>query len=436
MPINAQAPISYGGAMLSYGIQADLTTVAAAFRDLRYNTLDAFPTNARARKAQSNLGHSNDAEATAFGIIHGAHRPDALQFTLPLTCADVLDVTAPVIRPPLMDFLRSAGWNVQVATGSTTIAVYTSAVLWTLTADIFGGADAEGVGCLVELNDGTYWPTILRDYTFATMTCVPCMGLPSASSAGNAVRPLWTATPHLGPIDPAKSLSFMVRTRAQTYTYTGCALSGLPDIVVAPNGDMSLQLTFHVGEVEVGAAALAAEDFQQSLEEQLWQGLQLQFDDADDAAAIANEDLIVQKATWKIPYTCKPRPGVGSVDCLNDIQGYVCDRPTQADDGSGVTVEVVATLDTDRRVDFLARTEKYIAAHRAISALGQPAFCVVTPACYSTAEPEDMNDDTEAGVITQTNTFQSRSARWEGTGDALEVGNRDVWIGLGGEVNP
>ena len=207
------APISYGGGMLSYGVQADLITPAAAMRELRYISIDSYPTNEFERKAQSNLGHQNDAEFTARGILHRAHKPDALQITLPITCGD--DSTQ---NPPVMDFLAAGGWEIVGAGDVSTIAAYVGPTDFSVTADVLGvgAVTVHGVTVLVSLSDGRLWPCLLRTYNGATGACTPAMGLPAATANGRAVYGMWTAAPLIRPVPAAKLLSFQLRTRAAT----------------------------------------------------------------------------------------------------------------------------------------------------------------------------------------------------------------------------
>jgi hypothetical protein len=148
---------------------------------------------------------------------------------------------------------------------------------------------------------------------------------------------------------------------------------------------------------------------------------------------------MVQRATFRQMYTTKPQPGIGACgEVLADIQGYIVDRPTQADDGSQTECEMSAVFDDDRRTEFTDRDEFFVAAAHPIAALGHPAVVVAIPAGYYLAEPDDVNDDTEAGAITQTVRFGGRSARWDATDTSNQTarGNRDFYFAIGGAVAP
>ena len=244
--------------------------------------------------------------------------------------------------PPIATLFESMGCVVSsnLTPFVTTVAVYTDAGTWTLTDDLYGGADTSAVCGLLELNNGVYYPVMLADYAFATKTCTPGMDIPSASQAGKAWEYATTIIPQARVQQSAKSLAYRLSTRGDisegtgaspyeelSYRYKAGAAIGVAELTLGPVGTMPT-MSFTLAGVEEGQTteAITSESYiDSSIPVVITQDFNIELADASSSGGIAQNSFI-KKGDATIAFGIKAEPIMGegnSSSCPGGIQGYV-----------------------------------------------------------------------------------------------------------------
>lgn len=372
------------GRVVRYGVQSDLVTKSTYTASVKPEEAGTFPTDEFLAEPQSNLGHENAFDRSDEPILYKGVRENAI--TIPIA---VRTSNAAAVVPTLATFAESGGCNVDVSDNDT-IATYTSTTDFTLTTGL--GANKNGQAILVELDDGTYWPTLLADYVHSTTTCTPGMALPSASSVSNATYRMYTITPQTGQVTASKLLSLAVETRG-LYTsapdlgwnYTGCALGAWGEITIEPGGQVMLSPTFHCADVDVLADALATEAATDTTYKQRNYGnFRFELGAANASGAISSTHMELLKATINLGSITTAIPGEGSTDVLNSIQGYMATMP----EAPTITLELLMDKAYWEAFDNSpAQTNQYLSFLWPTTDLNVPASGLWFPNCYQSASP-------------------------------------------------
>jgi hypothetical protein len=372
------------GKTIGIAVQADLVTPNTSTVTVRTEDNVTIPTEEFLSEPQKNMGRANAYDVADQPIIYEAVRENAI--SLPVAVRRSPDTTTPTI-PTLAE---SGGCNVDV-NDDDTITAYTDTTDWDLTTGL--GADKNGQAILVELDNGLYWPTLLADYTHSTTTCTPGMALPSASSATNATKRMYTITPNTGQVDNSKLLTFIAQTRGKyttapdlTWQLAGCALGTFGEIKIEPGGEVIITPTFHVADVDKKADTLTAESFTKdtTYRQRNYGNFRFEFADANTSGAIASAHMELLSATFLPNHITAAIPGEGSVDVLNSIQGYMA----KMDEHPTVTLELLMdkvyweTFD-----DSPGQTNKYISFIWPTTSLTTPASGIWIPNAYLSAPP-------------------------------------------------
>jgi hypothetical protein len=333
----------------------------------------------------------------------------------------------------MLDWLESGGWSVKEASNAgaaTTILNYVSEAQFTLQDDVFG-SDYEGGVILVQLDDGTYYPAFVFDYTVASKTCDLAMKLPSPASNGNAVAIYQTATPRTGDITATDLLSFRKINRAVYnakeigQTSIGCALSTLGTLTFEPAGFLRPTFTFTVTDHDIADEDLVVETLRGATGINPVQGCEFGFANAS-AAAINSTMLKIHSVNIDNPYKGMHQPAEGdTANVLNSNQGFICTK-AGGDDGR-VVVTMNVTFAKSHVDDYVNQTIKYFHALKTTTATTVPAWSCHVPRM----EPTDYEIVDEGGDwIKMDLTFKGTSANYSAThGDNTEPGDRDIFLG-------
>jgi len=227
---------------------------------IRYSNLAA-PTNLYDLIDNPNVGHTVSYDKSDDPIGVTVAKPGAMTFDYHTR----VNASAATVAP-LMEFLESAGCNIDV-TAATTVTGTPAVDTIELTAD----NGAIGQGCVTQLqsvHDG--FPFVGAAYAAQVLT--PGMDLPSAPASSNTIHYSMTATPQTRQVPNAKSLTFARYTREShdgtnedmLYTHDGCHLESVGEITLAHGQPIIFPLTFGVAKTtpsDSTEATILAETF-------------------------------------------------------------------------------------------------------------------------------------------------------------------------------
>ena len=376
------------GRTVGIDVQTSLTEEpTGAFGEIRLEEPVTIPTDEKMVVAQPNVGHANAMDWGDQPVTYEGVRTDAV--TLPITFRQG---NATGVQSPLATMAESGGCAV-VNTIDDVVDVYTDLSNFSITTGY--GADDAGFCTTVVLDDGTFYPALVNNYTESTKAVTLQMDLPSAASGTNATQSTDTILPQTGQVDNAKLLSLLVSTRgAHTGTedlawyLRACALSSFGEISIEPGaaeaGIIKVSPTYHAAKVEQSAVALAAESFIDSDKVQhISNNLVFEFGDYADGGELTHANLELLKATITLNHTTIPIPGEGSTSTLNGIQGYMAQTAEQP------TVVLEVLMDKAYWADFklATQTEKHIGFVMPSTLAASPAWGIWLPRCYQSASP-------------------------------------------------
>jgi hypothetical protein len=245
----------------------------------------------------------------------------------------------------------------------------------------------------VELDDGTWVPTLIAAYTAGAVT--PAMDLPSAASVDNAVNRCWTVTPNQVQQIPASSLctlkAIVKAPDASAYEVIigqDGAVTSLADLSIEPNEKVTIEATWGFSDMTQSTTGskgspLEANDFADKEG-----GVRLvhepfaQFATASAAGGItaAYHKLISATFTWGI--TAEQIAGFGDASCVNNIQGWM-------EKVEPCKLTLTMLYDSDKLGDFDGtNASKYVGIIQPGAAEGDAAWALVLPNAHQMEAPE------------------------------------------------
>lgn len=440
-------PTAYStqGNTVSVDIETSLGVGTGSPIEHRIEEAIVHPTASRQLEPQANLGHALAAKRSDKPIPYERYRESEL------TLAHKIRRGASTNVPPMITILESGGWKV-TSTADTTVATYTGVDDFDSTDSIVAG-DAYGVPILVELSNGTYYPTLLAKYDDAPdKTCTPAMDLPSATEAGKAIKRMFSATIDPSEIGGTKTLKIEASTRGQhttapdlTWAMSGTALASIDPIEIAGDGSVVITTQHHVTDMEVFASTFAAESFQSGTtttaetsypvvrqDSQLFRFEMAAF---DPAGGITATDACLLKATITPGVTAEYVPGVGSASCVNGAQSFM---QRIADEGAA-QIELELLFDIDYwndagkgMQDLTANQDTYIGFVWQTDTLDRTAAGIWAPRCYQ-LEPAEADPYGENYIKCMVK-YVADTAEWTGeTFGNSNTGNSPIIIGIHGQ---
>jgi hypothetical protein len=409
------------GRTVGIAVQTSLTNQPTTFDEIRTHEAVTIPTEESLSEAQPNLGHENALDWSDKPITFEGVRENGM--TIPV--AFRRGVTTG--KPPIAKFAESGGCATYQS-GNDSISAYTDTENWTYLTG--AGGDEFALAHAVELDSGIYYPILEISMDETPSVVVPVMGLPSASSISNVAQSMYLITPQTGPVDNSKLLAAKVNTRGSHTTTAdlawamyGCALGTFGDIVIEPQGQLTMAPTFHVADVDQLSDSLAAETFIDTTYLQRNQGnFRFEFEDYSAAGQIPHACLSLLKATVTLGHTTMPIPGDGCTDSLNSIQGYIASTPEQPK----VVLELLMDKTYWDTFKTVGNTDKHIGFVWGTDNLNVPAYAIWMPRCHQIASP--VADIISEEYMKVTVTYGASKPDWTGLTDGNNVRQSSPWF--------
>lgn len=412
------------GGVFSYAQESALGT-AGSYGELRYNETVNFPTSTRQLMANPNMGHEHAYNQSDKPIAFQQFQEGAGSFA-----SYIRRSSGTSTAPPIADFFESAGCNVTTNAG-TTVASYSSTTAWDLTAT----DGAHGQAGLLELDSGTYYPVLCADYTTDTVT--PSMAIPSVTSATNAWEVMTTIWPRSRQVTSTKTLSFQYHSRGThtsgedlAYTWSGCALSGVGDMVLRPFEAPVLEFSFHVGKSAQSSDAISAESFDDG-EKFVIINDTFCYETAAASAAggIARGVGTLLEASISWGFETGPIPGEGD-GTYAGLQGYMHRTLVPK-----VTLTQLFTKDAWTALEG-TNTSQYIGLVQPTTSLATPAFGFWMPNAHIDPETPPTVDWAGADYVKAAVTYIADSAGYESAEDNSDAGAAPWYFAISGEKTP
>lgn len=297
-------------------------------------------------------------------------------------------------QPPLMTLLEAGGFSVLGTSGDSAIATagYTDTGTWTMDDDLYGGADYfGGIGQLVELSTGFYFPTLLGEYDFATKVCDAAMKLPSASADAKAIEQLYMARPRVRAIPAAKTLTVYINTRGKHTTapdyqmvFSGCILESIDNFIIEPGQPIRMGLTFGAADIARASDTLAAETFADGERRRIADGnlVHMNVNTAAPPIDLTFTSEEMHKAEIDFKHRVVVTPGIGGTSSVNGAEGALC---YVADSGADYpTITITGAFDNTHMATLEgadAQTEKFIGFAHPSTSLSDPIWAFYAPRC-------------------------------------------------------
>ena len=412
------------GFVWGYAVESALGT-PGTYYEIRPNDVPVFPTSTRQLIANPNMGHAHAYNQSDKPIPIEQYQEGAGTFAQYIRRASANNAEAPIAK-----IFESAGCNVVTSTGSDTVTGYTSTTDWDLT----GTDAAHGQAGLLELDSGLYYPVLVAD--FSTNTVTPAMALPSAASDGNAWQLMTTIWPRSRQVATDATLAFEHHSRATHtsgedlhYIYTGCALSALGDMTIAPFEPPSLEFTFHVGDIDQASEAISAESFVDGEKFAIINdNFRFEYATASAAGAIARGDGILLNATITWGFETAVIPGEGN-GTFNGCQGYMHRAAIPK-------VAITQTFTKDYWTELEgSNTSKYIGLVQPTSSLTTPAFGFWMPNAHIDPETPPTVDWASNDFVTATVTYIADSAGYESATANSDAGEAPWYFAISGQYS-
>jgi hypothetical protein len=413
------------GRTVGIAVQTSLTNQPTTFDEIRTHEAITFPTEESLSEVQPNLGHENALNWDDKPITFEGVRENGM--TIPV--AFRRGVTTG--KPPIAKFAESGGCAVNTI-ADTTISTYVDEGSFSLTLP--PASTTYGAAILVELNDGSYYPSLTKVIADDGST-TPGMDLPSASATSKNVKLMHTITPQTGAVDASKLLAVKVNTRG-THTTSedlawimyGCSLGSFGDLVIEPQGQFVMSPTFHVADVEQSADPISAESFIDTTYLQRNQGgFTFEFADASSAGGITHTNACLLKATITPGHTSMPIPGDGCDESLNSTQGYIASTPEQPK----VVLELLMDKAYWDTFSTTGNTSKHIGFVWPTTNLAIPAYGFWMPNCHQIASP--VGDVISEEYMKVTVTYGATGAGYGGGTSNNSSGNSPWFMAIHGE---
>lgn len=369
---------------------------------------------------------------TAMSNVYDGEKP--IKIDLPVEGFNTIKSGITMAATPGQDstnvtLLKSAGWTEVGGSADTTVASVTDIAELVLTADIFG-ANTAGVGIIIELNDGTFYPALVMDYVLATKTCQLAMDLPSATTAGKNVYKCHTMTPGLH-AEVGTSLTTEVITNAEdgssnniTARGRGGSVAAISDMLLKHGEVPYWEFTVNVGiaDFKETTTELPANSFQDSEAKQVVDMPLLGMATASASGKISESLQKFMEGTVMIGPKTQYIMATGDGAGVSGVCGHMVDV---ADENSEFKIQLKVLWDQTMKDAWEGTNpSKYIAFSQPSSASTTPAFAFIMPNSHQVGQPEhDFVGDT---TIQSTYTFAGRPAGYDGTTEGSQ-GNQPFY---------
>jgi hypothetical protein len=407
--------------MTAYSTQGKrlATNPQIAFGTPQLATLDVRPEGEFTVKSPSKTGV---VPQTIHADVNETEKPITLQRAVD----DAVQVKALVrqaLAPGSDSFLKKAyesGGMSVVSGNDTTITTYTDTSSFVATDDNFG----VGYGVVVELDNGQWVPTLIKDYSAGTIT--PAMALPSASSTTNALNKCLTITPgDSAEITASKLLTFKEYTKAngKSIQWQDCAVTSYDEVVMTPGEVVLFGFTFGSSKFTEGTDGLGSNTFGDATAALRFNSPYFEFANANANAAIASTLGKLITATFSVRNTAMQIPATGDTTSVNDICGWIKKQDTTQ---AYLTIEQLFTQ-TEFDAWNGSNTSKHIAITQPGNSETDPSFSIVLPNAHQVGEPEfDQTGD----MYRVNSTYVAKPSGFSGT-TSSDQGNQPWHLLLG-----
>ena len=370
------AAISSQGSKVSVATQVDFPTPnTASMKDVR---LEGEPTPATA--VENGL-----APETRGANPYENEKP----ITIPVAQDDGLVLTTlirqsatPGTDSIIVKAFKAAGLDVYSSTSTTVGAGATASVIPVASV---AGLEA-GMGVNIELDDGTFIPTLIGDISGTDI--IPVMALPSAPSNGNVVGKAFTIVPGKQDAVPSDQfLTLLHADKSDQTRYDTCALTSVGDLTFERDAKMMLEFTFGtVNKEKIDTPMTGTNDYNDALGALRVHNPYCQYSDTPTtytaAAAASYQKLLNGTVSFNI--ATEQVTGYGDPDCVNNVQDWM-----QVGAPPEVTIELL--YDSTRIDDFDGDNDsKYISMIQPGTAEADPAVGFFMVNSHQSAEPEKV----------------------------------------------
>lgn len=416
--------------------ESSLGTAAGSAVYLRPEEVPALPTQTRHMIANANAGKRNPFNMDAKPQDIELFREDAISFAQRIRRAETDGGT-----PSLVTQLKSAGWTVETTDSATTISDASPQVG---EFDLADDVTDEGESILVTSPASVYRPVLVASDVAGVIT--PSMALAAAPADSSIVEIMHTLTPTTATtyqVPTNQTLQFRWNSWAQyddslgdlSVLCSGCALSSIDSIEIGPVGSFPvLNMTYHVGKIDIAADDIAAETFVDSDEFALIdENFEFCFADASMSGAIANTPFSLEKMTINPNIEVRPVPSIGSGNYAG-LGGYMLipNPPTVSFTGyftgsSTLENKIITELESDN-------TSMYIHAVQPTTNLDVPAFGFWMPNCHLVADDSFNIEMAGDNAIKFTANFMCSTSGYDSLTDIDEVEAAPIFFGISGEA--
>jgi hypothetical protein len=316
---------------------------------------------------------------------------------------------------------KAGGWDVAAGT-DTTVGTYTSETAITATADNF---DA-GQGVVVELDDGSYFPALISSATAGAYTFA--MGLPSASSADNAMNKCFTITPaatgEITATDLLTAKAFFKDSSGRTIQWQDCAAVSVGDLDLAIGETIKFSFTLGGSKYTMGTGQPTANTFVDGDSSVVFANPVFQFADASAAGAIAHNDEKLFGATISFAVKAEQINATGDSTAVNDMCSWM-----KIAEPNSVQMSIDFLYDANKITDFNGtNTSKYIAITVPSTSATEPCFSVIMPNGHQVEAPTIAADGNEYRVTAK---YAGRPAGYSSTTEESDEENQTLYILIG-----
>lgn len=281
-----------------------------------------------------------------------------------------------------------------------------------------------GLGVNIELDDGSFVPTLIGD--MATDTIIPVMELPSVPADTNVINKAFTVTPNvMTQVPNDKLLTMIAGLNVGTVQDQDCALTSVGDLTFNPNEKIMLEYTFGASDKTRGDVSTThSNDFADAepalTTYQPW--CQFANSSTDYSTALTASYHKVLSATVTLGITAEQIPGFGDANCKNNIQGWM-------QKGVPATIVLDMLYDSTKLSDFDGtNADKYISIIQPGQSASDPSVGFFAPACHQSEMPEaEYYGNNEHRVKV---TYTVNPPEMDGTTDA-DLGNQPWYLVVG-----
>jgi hypothetical protein len=350
---------------------------------------------------------------------------------------------ASTAEPTVGKMLRACGFSLAGASSLTTVDTGTSVSSLILAAD---NGTEDGTALAVQMDDGSFEPTLAAVWTELTTTVTPLYQLSADPTDGNAVQKMFTYTPRTGPITETSTVALKELSRApdgsgnpQEFIHTGVAAT-LSDTTIAKNVPLEFSFDLMIADTAISDGSWSSETFNDRENLTLTDGSSFEFimqsGDPSSGDLSRTTSCLLEDATISWGIELKQIRCVGGTN-VNTIGGYVAEFTA----APKITVTGLfdaaqwAAFETPHTGGSGTNPETCLAFSWSGGNINYPSILIAFPRCRLAEAPSATLKGTDSGLVQGTLVFEATGANMNSNEGPTEPADQACYIAISGELS-